>query len=77
MSGQEQELQARVRQAEKELEELTRLRRGLPNWTASRAPGRVDPNELITALILMIRHCYQLDLVGWGEPLISPSSPKS
>jgi pyruvate-formate lyase-activating enzyme len=34
--------------------------------------GHAPLDELITALIPVIRRCYQLDLVGWGEPLIHP-----
>jgi MoaA/NifB/PqqE/SkfB family radical SAM enzyme len=34
--------------------------------------GHAPLNDLITALVPVIRHCYQLDLVGWGEPLIHP-----
>ncbi len=34
--------------------------------------GNISLDDLITSLIPVIRHCYQLDLVGWGEPLIHP-----
>ena len=34
--------------------------------------GKSSLDELMTSLIPVIRHCYQLDLVGWGEPLIHP-----
>jgi molybdenum cofactor biosynthesis enzyme MoaA len=34
--------------------------------------GHAPLDALITALVPVIRHCYQLDLVGWGEPLIHP-----
>lgn len=35
--------------------------------------GNIPPlDELMTALTPMIRHCYSIDLVGWGEPLIHP-----
>ena len=34
--------------------------------------GHAPLDDLITALVPVIRHCYQLDLVGWGEPLIHP-----
>ena len=34
--------------------------------------GNAPLDELMTSLIPVIRHCYQLDLVGWGEPLIHP-----
>jgi sulfatase maturation enzyme AslB (radical SAM superfamily) len=34
--------------------------------------GHAPIDELITSLIPVIQRCYQLDLVGWGEPLIHP-----
>lgn len=34
--------------------------------------GNIRLDDLIASLIPVIRHCYQLDLVGWGEPLIHP-----
>src|SRR5262245_42737635 len=34
--------------------------------------GHAPLDGLMTSLIPVIRHCYQLDLVGWGEPLIHP-----
>ena len=34
--------------------------------------GPAPMDGLMTSLIPVIRHCYQLDLVGWGEPLIHP-----
>lgn len=34
--------------------------------------GNAPLDELMTSLIPVIRRCYELDLVGWGEPLIHP-----
>lgn len=34
--------------------------------------GNAPLDGLMHALTPVIRHCYQLDLVGWGEPLIHP-----
>jgi pyruvate-formate lyase-activating enzyme len=34
--------------------------------------GHAPLDELIRSLIPVIRCCYELDLVGWGEPLIHP-----
>jgi pyruvate-formate lyase-activating enzyme len=36
-------------------------------WTIK---GNIPLDDLMTALIPVIRRCWQLDLVGWGEPLI-------
>lgn len=38
--------------------------------------GKSTLIDLIEALGPAIRHCYQLDLVGWGEPLIHPEFPQ-
>src|SRR5712671_3467667 len=38
-------------------------------WTIK---GNIPLDNLMTALIPVIRRCYQLDLVGWGEPLVHP-----
>lgn len=34
--------------------------------------GNPMPADLITQLIPVLQHIYELDLVGWGEPLIHP-----
>jgi MoaA/NifB/PqqE/SkfB family radical SAM enzyme len=34
--------------------------------------GNAALDDLMTSLIPVIRHSYELDLVGWGEPLIHP-----
>jgi pyruvate-formate lyase-activating enzyme len=34
--------------------------------------GSFRLDDLIKALVPVIRHCYEVDLVGWGEPLIHP-----
>ena len=38
--------------------------------------GHSDLDELIASLSPVIRRCYQLDLVGWGEPLVHPQFGK-
>jgi hypothetical protein len=34
--------------------------------------GKSRLDELMKTLLPVIRHSYQIDLVGWGEPLIHP-----
>jgi MoaA/NifB/PqqE/SkfB family radical SAM enzyme len=34
--------------------------------------GETLPLEFIESLIPTLRHCYEIDMVGWGEPLIHP-----
>ena len=34
------------------------------------------PLEFIQSLIPVFRHCYEIDMVGWGEPLIHPEIEK-
>ena len=34
--------------------------------------GNAPLDELMRSLVPVIRYCYELDLVGWGEPLIHP-----
>ena len=34
--------------------------------------GETLPLEFIESLVPILRHCYDIDMVGWAEPLIHP-----